>query len=103
MVNRRSVLTTAIAGAALAASPFAAQAQSRKDTMVLGMALEPAPGLDPTTGAAAAMTFPLQELTRLIAPDAAFNEHHNLEYEVGQRWEIDADPPREIHSQLPAR
>jgi ATP-dependent DNA helicase RecQ len=33
---------------------------------------------------------------RLIAPDAAFNEHHNLEYEVGQRWEIDADPPREI-------
>ena len=33
---------------------------------------------------------------RLIAPDAAFNEHHNLEYEVGQRWEIDADPPREV-------
>lgn len=33
---------------------------------------------------------------RLIASDAAFNEHHNLEYEVGQRWEIDADPPEEI-------
>ncbi|MBP8949804.1 MAG: hypothetical protein KBG73_13265, partial [Candidatus Promineofilum sp.] len=33
---------------------------------------------------------------RLIASDAAFNEHHNLEYEIGQRWEIDADPPREV-------
>ena len=33
---------------------------------------------------------------RLIAADAAFNEHHNLEYEVGQRWEIDAAPDRDI-------
>ncbi len=33
---------------------------------------------------------------RLIAADAAFNEHHNLEYEVGQTWEIDADPARDI-------
>ena len=33
---------------------------------------------------------------RLIAADAAFNEHYNLEYEVGQQWEIDADPARDI-------
>ena len=55
MVNRRSVLTSAAATAALASVPFAAQAQSRKDTLVVGMALEPAPGLDPTGGAAAAI------------------------------------------------
>ena len=30
---------------------------------------------------------------RLIAPDAAFNEHFNREYRVGQTWEIEADPP----------
>ena len=39
---------------ALAASPFAAQAQAKKDTITIGMVLEP-PGLDPTTGAAAAI------------------------------------------------
>ncbi len=33
---------------------------------------------------------------RLIASDAAFNEHYNLEYEVGQRWEIEADPAHDI-------
>jgi peptide/nickel transport system substrate-binding protein len=30
-------------------------AQRAKDTLVLGMVLEPSPGLDPTTGAAAAI------------------------------------------------
>lgn len=38
----------------LAAWPHLAQAQSRKDSVVLGMVLEP-PGLDPTTGAAASI------------------------------------------------
>jgi len=33
---------------------------------------------------------------RLIASDAAFNEHHNLEYHVGETWEIDADPPHDV-------
>ena len=33
---------------------------------------------------------------RLIASDAAFNEHYNLEYEIGQRWEIEADRPEKI-------
>jgi ATP-dependent DNA helicase RecQ len=30
---------------------------------------------------------------RLIAPDAAFNEHFNLDYHVGETWAIEGDPP----------
>jgi len=44
-----------IAAVALAAVTLAAAAQPRKDSVVLGMVLEPAPGLDPTTAAAAAI------------------------------------------------
>ena len=40
---------------ALLALPGSAFAQQRKDSVVLGMVLEPAPGLDPTTAAAAAI------------------------------------------------
>ena len=52
MVNRRTVLTSTAASATLASLPFASNAQSKKDTLTLGMALEPSPGLDPTGGAA---------------------------------------------------
>jgi peptide/nickel transport system substrate-binding protein len=46
----------ALAAAALAALLVApAEAQTRKDSVVLGMVLEPAPGLDPTVAAAAAI------------------------------------------------
>ncbi|MBC7705220.1 MAG: ABC transporter substrate-binding protein, partial [Rhodoferax sp.] len=55
MVNRRSLLTSTVATATLCALPFAAQAQAKKDALVLAMALEPAPGLDPTGGAASAI------------------------------------------------
>jgi peptide/nickel transport system substrate-binding protein len=41
--------------AAAAAIVPAAQAQTRKDSAILGMVLEPAPGLDPTSAAAAAI------------------------------------------------
>jgi peptide/nickel transport system substrate-binding protein len=44
-----------IAAVALAAVALTAGAQARKDSVVLGMVLEPAPGLDPTTAAAAAI------------------------------------------------
>lgn len=53
MLNRR----TALASAAWAAAPWllsAAEAQNRKDSIVLAMTLEP-PGLDPTAGAASAI------------------------------------------------
>jgi peptide/nickel transport system substrate-binding protein len=59
MALHRSILasTTALLLAALLACAFTgpAAAQQRKDSVVLGMVLEPAPGLDPTTAAAAAI------------------------------------------------
>ncbi len=42
-------------GLAAAALVFSAHAQGRKNSVVIGMTLEPAPGLDPTTAAAAAI------------------------------------------------
>ena len=54
MINRRHILNSAAASAALAALPLAATAQAKKDSVVLAMALEP-PGLDPTAGAASAI------------------------------------------------
>ncbi len=55
MLNRRTLLTsTALAGLPLAL-PGLAQAQGRKDAIVLAMALEPSPGLDPTGGAASSI------------------------------------------------
>jgi len=55
MMRRRSALCWPLAtAAAAAAAPWPALAQPKKDTLVLGMTLEP-PGLDPTAGAAAAI------------------------------------------------
>jgi peptide/nickel transport system substrate-binding protein len=54
----RMLATAAVAAAALmtcAAFAPAALAQARKDSVVLGMVLEPAPGLDPTVAPAAAI------------------------------------------------
>ena len=52
-MNRKLKLTAMTL--ALAALPCAAHAQDKKDTVVIGMTLEP-PGLDATTGAAAAIS-----------------------------------------------
>jgi peptide/nickel transport system substrate-binding protein len=54
--SRASALALALAASAawVFVAPTA-NAQARKDTAVLGMILEPAPGLDPTTAAAAAI------------------------------------------------
>ena len=49
------VLATATATLAAALAAPAAHAQAHKDTAILGMVLEPAPGLDPTMAAAAAI------------------------------------------------
>ena len=55
MTNRRRALNLMLAGLlALAGVALDAQAQGRKDAVVLGMALEP-PGLDPTVAPAAAI------------------------------------------------
>ena len=57
--SRRRHLAAATAALALACVAFAlpqiASAQAKKDSVVLGMVLEPAPGLDPTVAAAAAI------------------------------------------------
>jgi peptide/nickel transport system substrate-binding protein len=55
MLKRRSILTHSASLAALATLSPAVLAQKRKDAIVLAMALEPAPGLDPTGGAASAI------------------------------------------------
>ena len=59
MATRRSTLASLAALTALAAAtltlPQHASAQQRKDSVVLGMVLEPAPGLDPTVAPAAAI------------------------------------------------
>ncbi|MEO8312630.1 MAG: ABC transporter substrate-binding protein, partial [Caldimonas sp.] len=52
----RSARILALLAAAFAvALPQQAAAQARKDSVVLGMVLEPAPGLDPTVAPAAAI------------------------------------------------
>ena len=61
MVTRRPFLRSLaaafvlLAGAGSLAVPGDAAAQQRKDSVVLGMVLEPAPGLDPTVAPAAAI------------------------------------------------
>ena len=57
MTSKPRHATTALLALAAAAAFMApaAQAQARKDSAVLAMVLEPAPGLDPTTAAAAAI------------------------------------------------
>ncbi|HMC15098.1 MAG TPA: ABC transporter substrate-binding protein, partial [Albitalea sp.] len=53
-MHKRLIAGLALAALAVTASAPAA-AQARKDSVVLGMVLEPAPGLDPTIAAAAAI------------------------------------------------
>jgi peptide/nickel transport system substrate-binding protein len=54
MTISRRQLTTLLAGLPMAAAWPHAMAQARKDSVVLGMVLEP-PGLDPTIAPAAAI------------------------------------------------
>ena len=55
MLNRRSLIATSALAALPLATPLGSLAQTRgKDSLVLGMTLEP-PGLDPTAGAASAI------------------------------------------------
>ncbi|MEO7129513.1 MAG: ABC transporter substrate-binding protein, partial [Rhodoferax sp.] len=54
MLKRRTLLATAAIATAPYALPELALAQGRKDSMVIGMSLEPT-GLDPTASAASAI------------------------------------------------
>ncbi|GMV47481.1 MAG: peptide ABC transporter substrate-binding protein [Pseudomonadota bacterium] len=88
-MNRGTLARIAAAAVLAAATALAAQAQSRKDSVVLGMVLEPAPGLDPTTMAAAAIgevvhMNVLEGLTKI-------NLDGSITPLLAESWSVDAD------------
>ena len=89
MINRRDVLTHSASLAALASLPAGALAQSRKDTIVLAMALEPSPGLDPTGGAASSIgevtLYNVFETLTKVNPDGSVTPL------LAESWEISPD------------
>ena len=87
MLNRRTLLTTAGATVALA-TPLAGMAQGRKDAIVIGMALEP-PGLDPTTGAAAAIAEVVQY--NILETLTKINVDGSVTPLLAESWEISPD------------
>ena len=89
MIQRRTVLSSALlTGAVPLVLPNSTLAQSRKDAMVLAMALEP-PGLDPTTGAASAIAeitqYNIYETLTKINPDGTVSPL------LAERWEVSPD------------
>ncbi|MFP5476939.1 MAG: ABC transporter substrate-binding protein, partial [Gammaproteobacteria bacterium] len=87
MLNRRTLLVTGSASVALA-SPLASLAQSRKDTMVLGMTLEP-PGLDPTAGAASAIGEVV--LYNILETLTKINADGSVSPLLAESWEVSPD------------
>ena len=89
MMKRRSLLTTGASAVALASLPLAASAQGRKDSLVLGMSLEPAPGLDPTGGAAVSIS----EITlyNVYETLAKINEDGSVSPLLAESWEVSPD------------
>ncbi|MEN9538380.1 MAG: hypothetical protein RLZZ126_615 [Pseudomonadota bacterium] len=89
MINRRQALVTSATVASAGSMPQELFAASKKDSLVLGMALEPAPGLDPTTGAAAAIGEVVHYnvfecLTRI-------NSDGTVGPGLAERWEVSPD------------
>jgi peptide/nickel transport system substrate-binding protein len=89
MIKRRSVLTHSASLAALATLPAGVLAQSRKDAIVLAMALEPSPGLDPTGGAASSIgeitLYNIYETLTKINPDGSVTPL------LAESWEVSPD------------
>ncbi len=89
MMKRRSVLTHSASLAALATLPAGVLAQGRKDAIVLGMALEPSPGLDPTGGAASSIAevtlYNVYETLTRINPDGSVTPL------LAESWEVSPD------------
>ena len=90
MIKRRTLALLPAAAATLLATglPLASLAQSRKDTLVLAMALEP-PGLDPTAGAASAIAeivlYNVFETLTKIGPDGKVTPL------LAESWEVSPD------------
>lgn len=89
MLNRRTVLTHSATVAALGSLPLAAMAQGRKDAIVLAMALEPSPGLDPTGGAASSIS----EVTlyNIYEPLTKINPDGSVTPLLAESWEVSPD------------
>ena len=89
MINRRTVLTSTAATAAIVTLPFDAAAQGKKDTLVLGMALEPTPGLDPTGGAASSIAEVVQY--NVFETLTKINSDGSVSPLLAEKWEVSPD------------
>ncbi len=89
MFSRRTVLGTAASGAAIAALPLAAIAQAKKDAVVLGMTLEPTPGLDPTGGAASSIAEIVQY--NVFETLTKINSDGTVTPLLAESWEVSPD------------
>jgi peptide/nickel transport system substrate-binding protein len=88
VLKRRTVLTTA----ALASVPLALPrsfAQGRKDSVVLAMALEPSPGLDPTGGAASSISE--VSLYNIYEPLTKINSDGSVTPLLAESWQVSPD------------
>jgi peptide/nickel transport system substrate-binding protein len=89
MLNRRTVLATAALTAMPLALPQAALAQGRKDSIVLAMALEPSPGLDPTGGAASSIAE--VALYNIYETLTKINADGSVTPLLAESWEVSPD------------
>src|SRR3954469_17512140 len=89
MMKRRSVLAHSASLAALATLPAGVLAQGRKDSIVLAMTLEPAPGLDPTGGAASSIA----EITlyNIFETLTKINADGSVTPLLAESWEVSPD------------
>ena len=89
MIKRRDLLTQSASLAALSALPAHSFAQSKKDSIVLAMALEPSPGLDPTAGAASS----IGEVTlyNIFEPLTKINPDGSVVPLLAESWEVSPD------------
>ena len=88
MLNRRNLLAAGAIAPLPLWLPGMAQAQSKKDTVVVGMTLEP-PGLDPTAGAASSIAeitqYNIYETLTKINPDGSVSPL------LAESWEVSPD------------
>ena len=89
MLNRRTVLSSAALAGLPLALPELGWAQGRKDSIVLAMALEPAPGLDPTGGAASSIA----EVTlyNVYETLTKINQDGSVTPLLAESWEVSPD------------
>ena len=73
----------------MAALPFDVAAQGRRDTVVLGMTLEPTPGLDPTGGAASSIAEVVQY--NVFETLTKINSDGSVSPLLAEKWEVSPD------------